>query len=392
MSASTTDAATVTDLHAGSDKPSRTARRAAKRVARSDAADVVTSVAEQTAAAEALARINGQERLADPATNPAVRAHADKLRDAEHRQELSARHSRMSRHLRVEDRRAENAEKALELIYSARRMNSPAESVLALHKGRRLFLGVAQAASLALSVGSATGPAAIATKYHTWSGVGYIAEIGLTGLTTMAVLYRAHISTHGGYRASDRRDWRTAVIWLLMILPLTASIVANAVTHGAVGVFCSVGAAAFSLFSYVISDLSSDALARRAAEVTGADEALLRAVATGGVPADVAAPVPPVKTTRPKVKVERAPEPKPEITEDKKLELETGQPKATPIRLREPQNHPKWQRGVDVFTASLDAGTELPLRRLAEEMGMKNRNLATQVRNHVKAQRNGALS
>lgn len=389
----------------------RRLRRAAKRARRaieSPAAGVVSSVAEQTAAAEALAEIRGQDRLMDPATNPAVREHADRLRDDEHRQELSARHRRKARGIRVEDRRAADAERALEVIYEARRMGSPAQSVLALHRGRRIFLGITQAASLALSVGSATGPAALATQHNVWAGVGYIAEIGLTGLSTTAVMYKAHLSAHAGARVTGWRSW---ILWLLMIAPLSGSIVANAITHGFVGVFCSIGAALFALLSYVVGDLSSEALARRAAEVTGADEDHLRTVATGGgadttparsVPADAdTAGATKPKTSRTRVKVERADAPakRAAITEDKKLELEAGTPKAVksddptpgidPAILQKAMSHPKWQRAVDIFTAALDAGTELSARRLTEEIGLKNRDLASKAIFYVKIQRNG---
>jgi hypothetical protein len=254
---------------------------------RKQSPSVVTSVAQQTEAAAALARIAGQQRLADPRTNPAVRAHADQLRDEQHRRALSAEHGRLLRRHRVEDRRADHAEKTLEAIQQARQTSSPARSVMALHQGRKRYLGVTLAASLSLSVGSAMGVAHLAHQLGAPSAVGYIAEVGLTGLTTTVIMYRSHLGEHGG----KVTGWQSKAMWLLMTVPLLATIVANALSNGAVGVFCSTGAAAFSLLSAVISDRSAATMRARATEVTTDDEAELRRVAMGddlftAVPAD----------------------------------------------------------------------------------------------------------
>jgi len=246
--------------------------------------DVVASVARQSEQAAALAGIAGQGRLADPSTNPAVREHADRLRNERQRKELDARQSRALRRDRVADKRAGHAEKTLEVLQSAKQMSSPARSVMALHAGRKRFLGLSLACSLTLSAGSATGLGDLANRFHAHQAVGWVAEVGLTGLSTMAVLYRSHLGEHGGRQAKTKDgklSWQEKVLWLLMVVPVAASIVANAVSHGTVGVFCSIGAAAFSLFSYVISDQSGTALADRAGKVTGAAEAELYAVAMG---------------------------------------------------------------------------------------------------------------
>jgi hypothetical protein len=245
---------------------------------------VVSSVKQQTADAAALAGVVGQDRLADPRTNPAVRAHADRLRDEQHRKALDAEHSRLLRRHRVEDRRAEHAERTLEVIRAARQASSPARSVMVLHAGRRRFLGVALAASLSLSIGSAMGVAHLASRLGAPSAVGYVAEVGLTGLTTTAILYRSHLAEHGG----TVEKWQAKGMWLLIVLPLLATITANAISNGAVGVFCSAGAAAFSLLSAIISDRSAVTMRARAAEVTTDEETELQAAATGndlfGVP------------------------------------------------------------------------------------------------------------
>lgn len=247
---------------------------------------VVASVAEQTAAAADLAGIDGQDRLTDPRTNPAVRALADQLRNEQHRRALDSEHSRKLRRHRVFDRRAAHAEHALEALQAAREASSAARSVLALHKGRDRFMGASLAASLVLSVGSAMGVAAFAEKLSAPAAVGYIAEVGMVGMSTMVITYRSHLAQHGG----KAHGWHAKVLWLLMIGPLLASMLANLFGAGPVGIACSVGAAAFSLLSYVIADTSAEALLAQAEQVTGADEADLRAIANGDdlftIPAD----------------------------------------------------------------------------------------------------------
>lgn len=247
---------------------------------------VVASVAEQTAAAADLAGIDGQDRLTDPRTNPAVRALADHLRNEQHRRALDSEHSRKLRRHRVFDRRAAHAEHALEALQAAREASSAARSVLALHKGRDRFMGASLAASLVLSVGSAMGVAAFAEKLSAPAAVGYIAEVGMVGMSTMVITYRSHLAQHGG----KAHGWHASVLWLLMIGPLLASMLANLFGAGPVGIACSVGAAAFSLLSYVIADTSAEALLAQAEQVTGADEADLRAIANGDdlftIPAD----------------------------------------------------------------------------------------------------------
>lgn len=252
------------------------------RIPRGEAPNVVASVARQTAEAAALADIQGQHRLADPTTNPAVRPHADRLRDAEQVKALDNAHSRTLRRYRVADRRAADAEKTLEVLRAAQQMSSPARSVLALHRGRTRFLGLSMAASLTLSVGSATGPGDLAAKYTGHSFVGWIAEIGLTGLSTMAIMYRSHLGEHG--TPLKRGSGQDKALWALTIVPLVAGIVANLVAHGVVGVFCAVGAAAFATLAHLIADQSNAALRARAGEVDAVDEARLRAVAMGEDP------------------------------------------------------------------------------------------------------------
>lgn len=238
---------------------------------------VAEDVAKRAAEAAQLAKIPGQNRLTDPRTNPAVRAYADELRDDQHRQQLGAEHSRIARRYRVQNRRASRAEEALAALQDARDANSAAKAVLALHAGRTQFMGAALAASITLSAGSAMGVENLAVDNHAHPGSGYIAEIGLTGLTTTVILYRSHIAQNGG--ATSRLYG--ALMWVLMVAPLAASMTANAVAAGAVGVFCSVGAAAFSLLSYIIADTSAQSILRQAARVSDDDESALQEIASG---------------------------------------------------------------------------------------------------------------
>lgn len=240
---------------------------------------VVASVEQQTAEAAALAQIAGQRRLTDPRTNPAVRAHADQLRNDQHRRALDAEHSRLVRRHRVEDRRAEHAEETLEAIQQARQTSSPARSVLALHTGKRRYLRLSLAASLALAAGSAMGVEATAEALRAPTGSGYIAEVGLTGLATAAITYRAHLAEHRGELAEG--SWQSRVLWVLMTVPLLASVACNLAMLNVVGAFCAIGAAAFSLLSCVIADRSAAAMQARAEEVTTDDEADLRVIAMG---------------------------------------------------------------------------------------------------------------
>lgn len=265
--------------------------RRLRRSKAKSAPNTVETVRQQTHDADELAQILGQELLANPHTNPAVRPHADRLRDHAHRQALSAEHSRTLRRLRVHDERADHAERALQTLRSAREASSPARSLLALHQARSRYMALSMAASLALSCGSAIGIAALARSLHAPAAIGYLAEVGLTGLTTTVILYRSQLTRHGG-RVTG---WHNAALWVLMIGPLAAGIIANAFGTGFVGVACSVGAAAFALLAHLIADTSAAALHRRAAQVTGADEAELRTIATGAE----RAPVPPRQAPRP---------------------------------------------------------------------------------------------
>jgi hypothetical protein len=242
-------------------------------------ASAVDQVRVQTEQAAALARISGQELLADPRLNPATRGHADTLRTDQHLRVLDAEHARLLRRHRVMDARAAEAERTLEAIALARRASSPARSVMALHSGRRTYARLAVAASVVLAAGSAMGVEAAAHVLDAPRGTGYVAELGLTGLSTAAITYRAHLAEHRGDLKSG--TWQARSLWVLMIVPLLVSVAANLATTNALGAACSVGAAAFALLGAVVADRSAAAMQARAAEVDAADEDELHATATG---------------------------------------------------------------------------------------------------------------
>lgn len=243
------------------------------------AVDIVTAVQEQTAQAAALAGIAGQDQLADPRLNPATRPHADRLRTAQQVKALDAEHARALRRDRVMDARASEAERTLEAIALARRTSSPARSVLALHTGRRTWSRLSIVASVVLAAGSAMGVEAAAQHLSAPTGTGYIAEVGLTGLATAAITYRAHLAEHRGELVTG--SWQSRSLWVLMVVPLLVSVMANVATGNALGAACSIGAAAFALLGAVVADRSSAAMQARAAEVDATDETRLRAVAMG---------------------------------------------------------------------------------------------------------------
>lgn len=249
------------------------------------APSVVDAVREQTEQAAALAAIDGQARLADPRLNPATRGHADVLRSEQLTRALDAEHSRLLRRHRVADRRAAEAEETLQAIALARHAASPARSVRALHRGQRAYSRIALAASVVLAGGSAMGVEAAAQHLHAPTGTGYVAEIGLTGLATAAIMYRAHLAEHRG----DLGDgWQRRTLWALMTVPLLVSIAANLGTRNALGAACALGAAAFSVLACVVADRSSAAMQKRVDEVSAEDEDAIRATAMGE---DLFAPV-----------------------------------------------------------------------------------------------------
>lgn len=303
---------------------------------------VVESVQEQTAQAANLAGIAGQDLLVDPRTNPALRPHFDRLLNTQQRLQLDAEHGRAKRRHRVADKRAADAELTLDAIQQARQASSAARSVLALHRGRTRFMTASLLASLAASCGSAKGVEALAIKHHAPHLTGYVAEVGMVGLSTMAILYRAHLSQHGWKGAL----WKQVLFGVFAVVPLLASVVANAFGAGPVGVACSMGAAAFGVFSHLVGETSAEALLDKAEEVSGDDEEHLRKIATGG---DLFATAP-------------AAQPAPQVTDSNSAQATTQatDPKGDPDGFRSPTQaipEPLTQVTQEAVTQGMDQVT-----------------------------------
>ena len=220
--------------------------------------DVVADLQERTRQAQELAAIPRQELLADPRLNPATRAQADALEAARLRERLDLDHRRVMRSEREADRRATEAVRAAEAVDRARAATDPAYTVLALVRNRGRFAAVALGASLLLSVGSAMGlEAAVTTHYpDAPTGIGYVGEIALTGMSTAAIIWAGLLARGNTFPVGP---WRTALI-ALIVGPLIVSIVGSVIGSGPVGAVASIGSAAFAWFSYLVSVTSSEAI------------------------------------------------------------------------------------------------------------------------------------
>ena len=268
-------------------------KKKTKRPAAPAGAGAVARLQEQVRTAKEMAAIPQLELLEAAGTNPAARGRAEELRDARHVRELEMGHARALRELRVADRRESAAERAEAAVLQAREADSPALSVLALTRTRTRGAAVALGASIALSVGSALGLEALAQSWAAPAGVGYLAEIGLTGLSTAAIVWRGSLARHRARLAA----WQEATLAALITVPLLVSIVGSTAGSGPVGAATSLGAAAFALLSYLISVTASAAIQHQitrldhdrpdtttassggtAAEAAGRDEALQEAV------------------------------------------------------------------------------------------------------------------
>lgn len=338
---------------------------------------VVAAVQDQTTQAAELARIDGQDRLTDPRTNPAVRPLLDRLRDEQHRLLLEADHGRAKRRHRVEDRHRAEAELTLQAILQAKQASSPARSVLALHRGRGWFMGGSLTASVALSVGSAFGVGHLADELGAPKVTGWVAEVGMVGLSTITILYLAHLFRHGWAPSGLHR----VLLGFLAIGPLLASVVANAFGAGPVGVACSVGAALFGVFSHLVSDNSAGALRMKAAEVGREDERALRATALGddlfSVPTDTGGAVPtgdhkpnahqvdtaaPVATSN-SAHPAAAPKPTPEPTGEHKPSGHTARehkPVTTPVTTGGQNAEPTPKKAAPVSTSAVTTPEPAP--------------------------------
>ncbi|MEE2055485.1 hypothetical protein Q8A49_33815, partial [Nocardiopsis umidischolae] len=209
-------------------------------------------------AAKALESIPDQNLLEDPALNPATRAKYDSLTAERLEAALQADHRRKLAEVGERARLAEEAAQVAEIIDQARRATSPARTILDMSRHQKTFGRVSLAASLLLSVGSAIGLGALVEAQGGPMPVGWVAEVGLTGLSTAVIIWRGLLA-----RAGTEIDDRTGRLFLaLMVVPLLISIVGSYLGTGAVGVACSLGSALFAGLTYLINTSAADAISQ----------------------------------------------------------------------------------------------------------------------------------
>ncbi|MCK9873543.1 hypothetical protein MRI28_28650 [Nocardiopsis dassonvillei] len=215
--------------------------------------------------AKTLASIPGQELLEDPALNPRTRARYDELTAARLEATLDLDHRRKLSEAQEAVRRAEEQAEVDKIIASARRATSPARTILDMTRHQKTFGRVTLAASLALSVGSAMGLAALVAANGGPEPVGYLAEVGLTGLSTTVIVWRGILARAG----TVLDDSAKRLFLVLMVAPLLVSIVGSWLGTGPVGAACSIGSALFAGLAYLINTSASAAITQ---SITKIDE------------------------------------------------------------------------------------------------------------------------
>ena len=222
-------------------------------------ADVVAALQEQVRQAQALASVPEQQLLRDPRLNPATRALADSLEAERLRARLEAEHRRVLRAQQERERQAEEAVRAAAAVDAARAATDPALTVLSVVRSRRRFTAICLAASLALSVGSAMGLEAAVQRY--WpaapTGIGYIAEVALTGMSTAAIVWSGLLARTGVRLSGPVR----AALGALVALPLLVSAAGATLGSGPVGAVTSLGSAAFAALAWLVATTAATATA-----------------------------------------------------------------------------------------------------------------------------------
>lgn len=218
--------------------------------------DTAKTLQETVQAAKSLASVPDQHLLDDPALNPATRRQYDQLTAARLQEELELEHRRKLRAAKELDRREDEQAEAETAIAAARRATSPARTVLDMTRYQRLFGRIVLAASLALSIGSAMGMEALVQGVEGPTGVGYLAEIGLTGLSTTVIVWAGILA-----RSGTTIEKSTARLFAVLIGgPLLVSIIGSTFGSGPVGAACSIGSALFAALAYLITTTSSEAI------------------------------------------------------------------------------------------------------------------------------------
>lgn len=234
------------------------------RVRPGQAAPVTAEQIQKTVqAAKSLASIPDQRLLEDPALNPQTRARYDELTAARLEAELDLIHRRKLREAEEADRREGEQAEVDRVIAAARRATSPARTILDMTRHQARFGRVSLAASLALSVGSALGLAALVDANGGPIAVGYLAEIGLTGLSTTVIVWRGILA-----RAGATIEPATLRLFAVLVAaPLLVSIVGSTLGSGPVGAACSIGSALFAGLAYLINTSASAAIGQSIREI-----------------------------------------------------------------------------------------------------------------------------
>ena len=228
--------------------------------------NVVTDLQHRTRQAQALASVPNQGLLADPRLNPDTRSDADRLQAERLATGLEMEHRRELRRVRETDRREEERIRAAAAVDAARAATDPAYTVLDMVRSRTRFSRLCLGASIVLSIGSAMSlEAALATHYPAAAdGVGYIAEITLTGMSTVAILWAGKLARAG--RLPGTGLVRNLLVGL-MIVPLLISMVGATLGSGPVGAITSAGSAAFAVMAYLVAVTSSDAITQLVGDI-----------------------------------------------------------------------------------------------------------------------------
>src|SRR5690625_4999524 len=214
------------------------------------------SLQETVQAAKSLESIPDQQLLENPALNPHTRVRHDELTAERLERELSLSHRRRLRAAEEVDRREGELAETDRAISAARKATSPAKAITDMTRHQRVFGRIVLGASLLLSVGSAIGLAALVSQHGGPEPVGYLAEVGLTGLSTTVFIW-AGILARSGTTISPAT---TRLFAALIGAPLLVSIVGSSLGSGPVGAACSIGSALFAGLAYLITTTSAEAI------------------------------------------------------------------------------------------------------------------------------------
>lgn len=233
---------------------------------------------ETVQAAKSLSSVPDQELLENPALNPATRSKYDELTAERLQEELDLAHRRKLRAAQEGDRKEGERAETDRAIAAARRATSPAKAITDMTRHQRVFGRIVLGASLLLSVGSAIGLAALVESMGGPVPVGYLAEIGLTGLSTTVIIW-AGILARSGTTISKT----TMKLFACLIAgPLLVSIVGSSLGSGPVGAACSIGSALFAGLAYLITTTSSEAIGQALVKIDHHEQLRWAPVATPG--------------------------------------------------------------------------------------------------------------